>query len=335
MAEVEESNPFLPLVANGSNCVESETNGREQVTAAATANTEPQEQPSRRRTPRGVLSFIKPEALRQYAYDESLMHTHALKSRRMSKRQRRRATHSGSPVIQGHTLSGSHGDTNVPSPYDPPMVLSSNSSDGDEAGKEKNNGNGPSPLMAQNDHCDLESHGTEKEGLVPFDASQTEFTLFFFGAPYCFHSLQFIPRLANFVHEQNARYAGDAHCDSALQQKESDAPELPAVVESTTKKRPVQCVCIPDAMHQPAIQNFCYGTGMYYFDDPSDIGLSSARAFFQVSYIPAVIVLNNATGKVVTDCGRTAIEFSPDKAVEAWRVGYSGASMFWKFCTMS
>jgi len=49
-----------------------------------------------------------------------------------------------------------------------------------------------------------------------------------------------------------------------------------------------------------------------------------------VSVVPTVVVVNNKTGKTITDCGLDAIQYhssSPKNVLDFWREGNSGVSL--------
>jgi len=254
------------------------------------------------RPPRGVLSFIRPESLMLYHFDETLVHKHSELSRRMCKRHRRRAARRGNLGVH----SGQ--EESYQPPVSPPSI----------------------------DEIEFTGYQNCEN---PFNVNASHFTLFFFGAPYCFHSLKFIPKLAKFIYEQNKQYESSSNSTQIQQIENVDAAHIETYASTfgseNKRVKQLQCIFIPDSLHQMSIQNLCRGTGIYFFKEPNDKGLSSVRSLFQVTYIPTVIVVNNETGKVVTDCARTAIEFNPTCAVQAWHSGNSGANIIVRFCTMS
>mmetsp|Transcript_48537 Transcript_48537/g.71990 ORF Transcript_48537/g.71990 Transcript_48537/m.71990 type:complete len:253 (-) Transcript_48537:34-792(-) len=148
-----------------------------------------------------------------------------------------------------------------------------------------------------------------------FNHEASEFTLFYFGAPYCPHSLQFTPVLANFMHDANSVKSVDS----------SDADDATATL---------QCICILDSTSDTNNAKFCRGCGFHFLQsDFEDVG--SIRAILSISMIPTVFVVNNKTGRVITDWARTAIEFNAEGAVEAWRAGKDGVPISRKVCTIS
>jgi hypothetical protein len=77
-----------------------------------------------------------------------------------------------------------------------------------------------------------------------------------------------------------------------------------------------------------------HGTGFFYFPQCNlDSSFQSIKTLIPIQWIPAVVVIENQNGKVITDWGRTAIEFNEESCVEAWRDGKSGASYLWRLLT--
>jgi hypothetical protein len=75
----------------------------------------------------------------------------------------------------------------------------------------------------------------------------------------------------------------------------------------------IQYICIPDCVRVNEAEKMLYGTVFYYCPQCNlDPSYTSIKALTQVHWIPVVIVVDNVTGKEITDRGRTAIEFNED-----------------------
>lgn len=149
-----------------------------------------------------------------------------------------------------------------------------------------------SPLQA---HAEVKQH-------EEYDTAQSDFTLFFFAESTCRNSLRVGPMVAEFVRRDISNNDGKG------------------------STHPCQVICIPNDEDSRGVDTLC--TGMGFFHMP--IRHPNRRAcitLLSVSRVPTVVVVNNSTGRVVTDRGLEAIEQNPLGAVEAWNKGYSGASL--------
>lgn len=237
-----------------------------------------------RRAPRGVLSFITNESLELSPYSESVNSSCVSTTRRITKRARRWNS-DNEVMLSGDTCDGNTSDE----------VTSSQEVPGDACRV------APTLPIAASSQSSM------------YDHNNSEFTLIFFGAPYCRHTLQFIPKLAQFVRCQN-------------EQRLNSIESLPKMV--------VQCICIPDCINVTDVRQMLRGTGFFYFPQCNlNSSFQSIKALIPIQWIPAVVVIENQNGKIITDWGRTAIEFNEESCVEAWRNGKSGASYLWRLLT--
>lgn len=233
------------------------------------------------RAPRGVLSFINIESLELSPYNESVNSSCVSATRRITKRTSRR-NQSNEAMLSGETCDGNTTD----------QVASSQEVQSDRLTPTV-------PIVASS-------------GSIKYDHNNSEFTLLFFGAPYCRHTLKFIPKLAQFVRFQN-------------EQK---------LLNSIAPQRVIQCICIPDCINVSDVRRMLHGTGFFYFPQCNlNSSFQAIKALIPIQWIPAVVVIDNQNGKIITDWGRTAIEFNEESCVEAWRNGKSGASYIWRLLT--
>lgn len=127
--------------------------------------------------------------------------------------------------------------------------------------------------------------------LKELDTSQSEWTLLFLADAYNPNSVRFRPTLVDFL---------QMHA-----------------------KEECQCVCITN---HPEEEFVCHGTGFYClpWQHPNRAGIFQLCG---VSQVPSIIVVNNKTGRRVTDLGMLAIEYNgtrPKELFERWRRGESG-----------
>jgi hypothetical protein len=256
------------------------------------------------KAPRGVLSFITNDSLQLATYSAVTNVRRATATRGVTKRARRRQQlrEEGSRPV-----ATSDGDTSDDFNSPPNVTLSSSLS--------------PPVKSAAAGFTSITSN---VESLPPFQYghNNSEFTLLFFCAPYCRHSLRFAPKLAEFVHSQNERFS----CNLA---------ERDPTMESSRPNMAMQCICIPDSVDINDVQHMLHGTGFFYFPKLNlDTSFKSIKALISIQWIPAVVVIDNLNGKIITEWGRTAIEFNEEGCVDAWRNGYSGANYFWRLLTV-
>jgi len=237
-----------------------------------------------RKSPRGILSFITNESLELSPYIAAAHSNCVTTTRRITKRTRRQNQAKGVSFAV-ETCDGITTDEVA------------------------------SPPVVQSNACCLTPtlRIAVSSQTIKYDHKNSEFTLLFFCAPYCRHSLQFIPKLAQFVRFQN-------------EHRINSIASLPTMV--------IQCICIPDCINVTDVRRMLYGTGFFYFPQCNlDSSFQSIKALIPIQWIPAVVVIENQNGKVITDWGRTAIEFNEESCVEAWRNGKSGASYLWRLLT--
>ena len=244
--------------------------------------------------PRGILSFIVSDSLLMSVYEECKNARQiSLAAGGLSKRARRRYRRE-----IGRTVNNNGNESNISGhdPCDNPSLYSLDT---------------PNTRAVENSVALSRQY---------YDHNKSEFTLLFFCAPYCHHSLRFLPQLAHFVHSQNERYNGSSSLGRGQTNKCTIA---------------MQCICIPDCSSGIEAKKMLDGTGFYYFPqchlDPS---YTSIKALTQIHSIPTVLVVDNVKGNVVTNWGRTAIEFNGDGCIDAWRMGQPGVSLFWRLLSV-
>ena len=130
--------------------------------------------------PRGILSFIVSDSLLMSVYEEG-KNARQISSAAggLSKRARRRHRREISRTVDNN---GNESNISGHYPCDDPSLYSLDT---------------PNNRAVENIVALLPQY---------YDHNKSEFTLLFFCAPYCHHSLRFLPKLAHFVHFQNERY---------------------------------------------------------------------------------------------------------------------------------
>ena len=130
--------------------------------------------------------------------------------------------------------------------------------------------------------------------LHSYDPSKSFLTLFFLGDSNNRNAIRFRPRLVQF-------------CQAQQDQKS------------------VQTICI--LQQDNTNSTFCDGTGFFYMTTthPNRTALLTLLA---ASCVPSVIVVDNATGRRITDLGMQAIDMNSDDTdahvVEQWKLGKNG-----------
>ena len=131
--------------------------------------------------------------------------------------------------------------------------------------------------------------------LQDFDPSKSTFTLFFLGDSCNLNAVRFRPKLVSFC---------QAHSEA------------------------VQTICV---LNRDGGDSFCDGTGFAYIplDHPNRMTI---LALLVVSCVPSVVVIENKTGRRITDLGMQAIDMNENAKVvlERWSRRQSGLdSMQW------
>lgn len=181
---------------------------------------------------------------------------------------------------------------------------------------------------------DLEANtknGHQYTTLLPlkiFDPHQAEFTLLFFCDFDCRNSIRFLPILANFLN----------NCTNHTAQI-SNHDQVQALVKPCTSsslmKSCCQLICVPNneiptelvKAHDEFMGFFTYLASHTEF---WHLGYNHASRLFiirllGVSMVPTLVVLDNRTGKMITNSGMQAIEYNqhrnPEIVIESWRQG--------------
>uniref|UniRef100_A0A7S2DZ02 Uncharacterized protein n=1 Tax=Helicotheca tamesis TaxID=374047 RepID=A0A7S2DZ02_9STRA len=154
-----------------------------------------------------------------------------------------------------------------------------------------------------------------------YDPTKSEFTLFYFGESTSLHCLKVTPVLARFVNGLN--HSRDER------EEDSNTTVTSSKGSSCDKVLPCQCICIPNDSTVSGYETLCSGMGFWCMDFQHCNRLGIIR-LLSVSVVPTVVVVNNATGRTVTDLGLDAIIHHDDSytLLNAWRKGESGVNMF-------
>ena len=179
---------------------------------------------------------------------------------------------------------------------------------------------------------------------ISLKSNETEFTLLFFGASYCRHTMHFATILSNFVHITNTTNNNNNSTD------DNNTNDI------------IQCIYIPmdddlkDTINYSGLGFFSLLSSSLLNNNDKATNRQTRNilcALCTISIIPIVVVINNKTGNIITDNGRYVIEQIATRlhqyddsiisgsgditndVIEKWRCGYSGASFFSNLCNIS
>lgn len=154
---------------------------------------------------------------------------------------------------------------------------------------------------------------------IRFDPRLSEFTLLFFASTNCRNSNRVAPIVSDFLVRANTG-------------EEPIASTSNTTIDNLTEPRQCQCIHVSHDNFMLA-KSFCRGRGYHTLSCESGRH-RNCHLLHQILFvrcIPCIVVIDNLTGKVLTDWGLQAIECNGSDAhyvLQAWRRNDPGLSLF-------